>query len=47
MTPTDTLYFISFCVLCCCFCYMNFEPYIIKCLCKSKNNSRKVSPEIC
>ena len=47
MTPADTLYLISFSILCCCFCYMKFEPNIIKCLCKSNNNSKKVSPEIC
>ena len=47
MTPADTLYLISFCILCCCFCYMKFEPYIVRCLCRSNNNSKKVSPEIC
>ena len=46
MRPADTLYLIGFCALCGCFCYMRFEPCIIKCLCKSNNNSRKVTPEI-
>lgn len=47
MRPADTLYLIGFCILCGCFCYMKFEPCIIKCFCVPNNNSRKVSPEIC